>query len=380
MPSSPNTGASTTERAGDLMSALTHVPDPRDPRGVRYPLAGMLAVAVCAVLAGARSFTAIGEWALDVDTEHLNRLGLDKAPVESTVRKLFARIDAAALDAALAAFAWCRVRQVAGQRVIAIDGKTVRGARTAITGAPHLIAALDHASGVVLGQHAVDAKSNEIPAVRDLLTTFNPADVAGCVITVDAMHTQDDTAKTIVDAGADYVFTVKANRPALLKALKALPWNKIPIGSASTPARPRQTRHTNHQGHRHPDLSRLAAVHRRQPGRPTTTNRHQGREEDRRGRVSDHLCHQPRCPTHNPGHLDPRTLGHREQAPLGPRCDLRRRPPSSPHRRRAPCHGHPTQHRAQPAAPGRHQRYRHRYQTPLTPPRTSHHIRTDQLK
>ncbi|BEH01980.1 ISAs1 family transposase [Brooklawnia propionicigenes] len=216
------------------MTALNHVPDPRDPRGVRYPLAGMLAVAVCAVLAGARSFAAIGDWALDLDAGHLDRLDLERAPVESTLRKLFARIDAAALDAALAVFAWCRVRHIAGRRVVAIDGKTVRGARSKAGSAPHLIAALDHATGVVLGQHAVEAKSNEIPAVRDLLAGFDPADLAGCVITADAMHTQDDTAKAIIAAGADYVFTVKANRPTLLAALKALPWNKVPVGSTST--------------------------------------------------------------------------------------------------------------------------------------------------
>lgn len=135
MPSSPKAGASRIERAGDLMTALHHVPDPRDRRGVRHRLAGMLAVAVCAVLAGARSFAAIGEWASDLNTEQVGRLGLERAPTESTLRTLFARIDAAGLDAALAVFAWCRIRHLEGRRPVAIDGKTVRGARTA-TGAP----------------------------------------------------------------------------------------------------------------------------------------------------------------------------------------------------------------------------------------------------
>lgn len=194
----------------------------------------MLAVAVCAVLAGARSFAAIGEWALDLSAEQLGRIALDKAPVESTMRKLFARLDAAAVDRQLAVLAWTRTRRIGGRRVIAIDGKTVRGARSATTAAPHLVAALDHATGVVLGQNAIEAKSNEIPAVRDLLAGFDPADLRGCLITADAMHTQDDTAQAILDAGADYVLTVKANRPKLLKALKALPWAKIPVGSTST--------------------------------------------------------------------------------------------------------------------------------------------------
>lgn len=234
MPSSSKAGASKFERAGDLLSTLSAVPDPRDPRGVRYPLAGVLAVAVCAVLAGARSFAAIGEFAGDLDAAQLDRLGLDRAPVESTMRKLFGRLDAAALDAALAVYAWCRVRKIQGRRVIAIDGKTLRGARSSATTAPHLLAALDHATGVVLGQHAVAAKSNEIPAARDLLAGFDAADLHGSVITADAMHTQDDTARAIVAAGADYVFTVKANRPTLLAALKRLPWNQVPVGSQTT--------------------------------------------------------------------------------------------------------------------------------------------------
>lgn len=81
---------------------------------MRYPLAGVLAVAVRVVLSGARTFAAIGEFAADLDAGQLDRLGLDRAPVESTMRKLFARLDAAALDAALAVFAWCRIRQVEG--------------------------------------------------------------------------------------------------------------------------------------------------------------------------------------------------------------------------------------------------------------------------
>jgi len=234
VPSSPIPAACRHRLDDRLIDALERVPDPRAARGVRYRLAGMLAVAVSAVLCGACSFAAIGEWGAELDSAQLVRLGLGKAPEESTLRKLFARLDAVALDAALAAWAWCRTGQVAGRRVIAIDGKTVRGARTAMRAAPHLVAAADHATGVVLGQLAVEAKSNEIPAVRDLLASFEPADLNGAVITLDAMHTQDDTAKAITDAGADYVLTVKANRPRLLAALKALPWAQVPVGARST--------------------------------------------------------------------------------------------------------------------------------------------------
>ena len=87
-----------------------------------------------------------------------------------------------------------------------------------ISTAPHLVAAFDHDSGAVLGQLAVTAKSNEIPAVRTLLAEF---DLAGVVVTVDAMHTQTDTAQLIVEAGGDYVFTVKGNQPTLYAACKS---------------------------------------------------------------------------------------------------------------------------------------------------------------
>jgi predicted transposase YbfD/YdcC len=113
--------------------------------------------------------------------------------------------------------------------VIAVDGKTVRGAKDKTGKAPHLVAALAHGIGAVLGQVAVDTKSNEIPAVRDLLKAF--ASLTAAVITIDAMHTQTDTAQLITGQGADYVMTVKANMPTLYKRLKKLPWARVPATS-----------------------------------------------------------------------------------------------------------------------------------------------------
>jgi predicted transposase YbfD/YdcC len=123
----------------------------------------------------------------------------------------------------LGAWAATRAAVVDGLRVISLDGKTVRGARTGTERAPHLVAAL--CGTTTLGQVGVDAKSNEIPAARDLLQVI---DVAGAVVTVDAMHTQHDTAVTIQDLGAHYVFTVKANNKHLYAQLKNLPWNHVP--------------------------------------------------------------------------------------------------------------------------------------------------------
>ena len=227
----------------DLLTLFRAVPDPRDPRGVRHPLGVILAVGVGAVLAGARSFAAIGEWAADQSGEVIAALGGGGAnrPTESTIRRAFTRLDADVLDRVLGVFMWTRTAVVAGRRVIALDGKTVRGARSAQTVAPHLVAAFDHTSGAVLGQVAVAAKSNEIPAVRDLLACF---DLAGAVVTVDAMHTQSDTATAITGAGGDYVFTVKKNQPGLYAASKNLPWKDVPGHRVSTTGHGRRVTRT----------------------------------------------------------------------------------------------------------------------------------------
>ncbi len=191
----------------------------------------------------ARSFAAIADWASELSPGDLRRLGLARscAPDESTFRRVLSGVDAAVLDALVGAFLWTRTIVVEGRRVVAIDGKTTRGARTGDQTAPHLVAAMDQATGVVLGQLAVAAKSNEIPAVRTLLATFDLREV---VVTLDAMHTQTDTAAAIVDAGGDYVFTVKANQPTLYAACKALPWKQVPARSSTQTGHGRRTTRT----------------------------------------------------------------------------------------------------------------------------------------
>ena len=239
MPSSPIPAA----RCHYLLDLLAQVPDPRKRRGRRHPLAGLLAVGIAAVIAGSRSFAAIGQWAADAGPEALAVLGAVRGPAEeSTFRRAFALVSADVLDRVLGAWLWTRAVQAGGRLVIAIDGKTVRGARNKTGKAPHLVAALAHGIGAVLGQVAVDEKSNEIPAVRELLKAFT--DLAGAVFTIDAMHTQHDTAQAILSRGADYVMTVKANMPTLYRQLKKLPWTTVPAVSAVSTDHGRRTRRT----------------------------------------------------------------------------------------------------------------------------------------
>ncbi len=227
-------------RSQYLLDLLAQVPDPRKRRGRRHALAGLLATGIAAVIAGSRSFAAIGQWAADAGPEALAVLGAARGPAEeSTFRRAFALVSADVLDRVLGAWLHTRAVQAGGRLVIAIDGKTVRGAKDKTGKAPHLVAALAHGIGAVLGQVAVDAKSNEIPAVRELLKAF--ASLAGAVVTIDAMHTQADTAQVILGQGADYVMTVKANMPTLHRKLKKLPWAAVPAFSAVTTDHGRRT-------------------------------------------------------------------------------------------------------------------------------------------
>src|SRR6266567_4645806 len=205
-----------------LLQVLAAVPDPRARRGVRHRLAVILTLAVCAVLAGARSFVAIAEWAADADQATLDGLGVTGVvPCESTFRRTLQNLDADALDDAAGAWAQQRTAPAPGaRRVIAVDGKTLRGSAAAGQPGRHLLAALDHACGVVLGQVDVEAKTNEIPMFATLLDRI---DLAGAVITADAMHAQRAHAEYLAGQHAHYLITVKRNQPGLHAQLAGLP-------------------------------------------------------------------------------------------------------------------------------------------------------------
>lgn len=228
-----------------LLAALAAIPDPRDPRGVRYPLTSMLGVAVCAVLAGAVTFAAIADWVRDLDSPAWARLGFTgRIPVASTVWRLLVRVDAEVLTTVLAG--WLRARCEAGtpastsrpvtdrrwRRVIAIDGKVLRGSRLPDGSQVHLLSAYDTGTGVVLAQVQIAAKSNEIPAFAPLLDRVQQllGSLTGVIIVADALHAQTGHAREVAARGAHLMVTIKANQPTLHSLLKALPWAEVPVG------------------------------------------------------------------------------------------------------------------------------------------------------
>lgn len=214
-----------------LLERLARVPDPRDPRGVRHALAVVLTLTACAVLAGATSLLAVGEWIADAPPHVLERLGVRPDPVlprrlvpsEATVRRLLAYIDGDALDRAVGGWLADRRPESTGLCGLSVDGKSLRGAAKARGRRIHLLAAVEHTTGLVLAQLDVGEKTGEVTRFQPLLDTV--ADSATTVVTSDALHTQREHATYLLGRGAHYIAIVKGNQKKLRKQLKSLPWN-----------------------------------------------------------------------------------------------------------------------------------------------------------
>ena len=235
MTSSPVTAAHVEPdmpHAVNILELLSQVPDPRCRRGRRHRLEVILALGVAAVTAGAESLVGIWDWAQDLGPALLRRLQMPAViPSETTIRRVLEACDPVMFNLLLGAWMRHRPDSMTGPRVVAVDGKTLRRSADADGRLPHLISILGHDTGLVLAQSRVDSKTNEIPAIRDLLGTM---DLTEMIVTADALHTQTATASFITDHGADFVFTVKKNQPTLHKQITALPWTQIPVGCTTT--------------------------------------------------------------------------------------------------------------------------------------------------
>jgi predicted transposase YbfD/YdcC len=216
-----------------LLQALSTVPDPRQARGRRYGLQSVLLLAVGAVLAGARSYAAIAQWARCAE-QALAVCG--PTPHATTFGRVLAVVDPAALQRALTG--WVMTGRAARRRrhahdaqprggdrtVLAVDGKTLRGARDEHGQQTKLVAVLDHAEQLVLSQVPV-VDGDELAAFVPALDTV--ADLPGAVVTADALHCQRAHAEYLHARGAHYLFTVKGNQPTLRRALARLPWAQV---------------------------------------------------------------------------------------------------------------------------------------------------------
>ncbi len=197
---------------------FVNITDPRIDRTKRHTLLDIIILAVCATLGNADG------WA---DIERFGKAKIDffrtfldlpnGIPSHDTFGRVFARLDPAALMACIQQWLDALGAAVAGE-VVAIDGKTLRGSfdRAAGQNPLHLVSAWATEARLLLGQVAVDAKSNEITAIPLLLELL---DLRGCIVTIDALGCQKDIAAAIRAGEADYVLAVKDNQPTLHQAV-----------------------------------------------------------------------------------------------------------------------------------------------------------------
>jgi predicted transposase YbfD/YdcC len=203
-----------------LTSQFASLPDRRARRGVRYPLAVLLTIAVLAKLAGAHRPEDLAHWAQLRAAELTRWFGLPRQtmPHAGTWRRIFAvAIDPVAFNARLSQFFQTRIVTAEiparASHVLALDGKTLRGTVPAGSSqGVHLLAVYRPDVGVVLAQTLVPQKTNEITAAPSLLTTL---DLTGMVVTGDPLHCQQPLSAQIVAAGGDYLWFVKDNQPTL---------------------------------------------------------------------------------------------------------------------------------------------------------------------
>jgi predicted transposase YbfD/YdcC len=248
--------------AAGAWQRLEALPDPRSPQGRIYPLACLIAIALCAfTAAGNDRFTAVGQWIRRAGQEDLARLhapwdpiaGRYRAPDEKTVRVVLDRLDPRALTRALlgprphgrrggpapASVRGYRARRAARRartlararlRAVAVDGKTSRGARRADGTRVHLLGVAEH-GGHLLDHLEVDVKHNETSHFTGLL---EPLDLAGAVVTFDALHTvRANLSWLATEKKAHYIAVIKQNQPLLHARVKALPWRQVPAGSVT---------------------------------------------------------------------------------------------------------------------------------------------------
>jgi hypothetical protein len=198
-----------------IWSGLAELPDPRSGNARRHKLLDVLTIALTASICGAESCVDFADFARD--REALFREFLEPPggpPSHDTFSRLFRLLDPAAFATCFASFLDGLGQD--GTNVIAIDGKTMRRSfdRAAGKSALHVVTAFAAGARMTIGQVASGDKGSEITAVRSLLGLIGLIDLTGMLVTGDALHCQGQTARLIKERGGDWLFTLKANRPA----------------------------------------------------------------------------------------------------------------------------------------------------------------------
>jgi predicted transposase YbfD/YdcC len=202
-----------------LITILREIPDPRTGNATRHDLLEVLTIALTAAVCGCENCVEFADFAEDREDLFRDFLRLENGlPSHDTFSRLFRLIDPEALSRCFGRFLDALGSKGAG--VVAIDGKTLRRSFDRAAGASplHVVTAFAAEAQLVIGQKAVAAGGNEITAARALLELL---DLKGALVTADAIHCNVETARTVLDRGGDYLFALKANRPATLADVEA---------------------------------------------------------------------------------------------------------------------------------------------------------------
>ena len=194
------------------------LPDPRrETQNKLHKLHDILMIVLCAVLSGVEDWVGMADFAEEKEAWLRGFLELPNGiPSHDTLSDVLGRIDPTAFQAAFTAWATAALPGLADEQ-ICVDGKAVRGSRDGANPAVHLVSAFAGRARWVLAQQAVAEKSNEITAIPDLLALL---DLQGAMVSIDAMGCQKAIAQAIVDAGGDYVLTLKDNHPTLCEDVR----------------------------------------------------------------------------------------------------------------------------------------------------------------
>ncbi len=201
----------------ELMSIFGSVEDPRSHINQLHDLEDILLIGIISVICGAETWKQMVEFAYSKEGFLRKFLKLKNGiPSQDTISRVFSSVDSGQFESCFVQ--WVNsISAITKGQVIAIDGKTLRGAKSKGTKSPvHMVSAWANQSNLVLGQVRVNEKSNEITAIPELLDRLM---VQGNIITIDAMGTQTDIAEKIIENKADYILAVKENQKQLLEEI-----------------------------------------------------------------------------------------------------------------------------------------------------------------